>query len=50
MPAKLPPTASDGVLAVTGSSVIDAPIDTVWRILMDFPSYAEWYVMHSNGA
>ncbi|KAI0688003.1 hypothetical protein BC835DRAFT_1374577 [Cytidiella melzeri] len=42
MPGNLPPTSSDGVLAVTGSSVIDAPIDTVWRVLMDFPAYPEW--------
>ncbi|KAI0790299.1 hypothetical protein BC629DRAFT_1288017 [Irpex lacteus] len=36
------PSATDSVLAVTGSSVIDAPIDTVWRVLMDFPAYSEW--------
>ena len=38
----LPPRAEDGVLALTASSVIDAPIDTVWGILLDFPSYPEW--------
>ena len=38
----LPPRAEDGVLALTASSVIDAPIDKVWGILLDFPSYPEW--------
>ncbi|TFK37700.1 hypothetical protein BDQ12DRAFT_685127 [Crucibulum laeve] len=40
--SQLPPLASDGVLAVTGSSIIDAPRDKVWSILMDFKSYKEW--------
>ncbi|KAH6904489.1 hypothetical protein BKA70DRAFT_536621 [Coprinopsis sp. MPI-PUGE-AT-0042] len=39
---RLPPSASDGVFAVTGSSVIDAPRDKVWEILLDFDSYVEW--------
>ncbi|EAU87605.1 hypothetical protein CC1G_09702 [Coprinopsis cinerea okayama7 len=39
---RVPPLASDGVFAVTGSSVINAPPDKVWHTLMDFQSYGEW--------
>lgn len=42
----LPPKASDGVLTVTASSIIDAPIEKVWEVLLDFSSYPEWYVSH----
>ncbi|KAI0339099.1 hypothetical protein BDW22DRAFT_1432006 [Trametopsis cervina] len=42
MPSRLPPDASGSVLAISGSSVIDAPIDTVWDVLLDFPAYHEW--------
>ena len=41
MPA-LPPKAEGAVLALTASAVIDAPIDKVWSVLLDFPSYPEW--------
>ena len=44
MPDKLPPRVQDGVLAVTASSDIDAPVDKVWEVLLDFASYPEWYV------
>jgi hypothetical protein len=40
--AALPPNAADGVLAVTATTIIDAPIEKVWSILLDFPSYREW--------
>lgn len=40
----LPPKAEDGVFAVSSSVVIDAPIQTVWDVLLDFPSYPEWCV------
>ena len=38
----LPPKADEAVFAVNASVVIDAPIDKVWGILLDFPSYPEW--------
>ena len=41
--SKLPPRAEDAVLAMTASAVIDAPIEKVWEVLVDFPSYPEWY-------
>ncbi|KZP12881.1 hypothetical protein FIBSPDRAFT_897872 [Athelia psychrophila] len=40
--SNLPPKASDGVFAVSVSSVINAPRDKVWKILIDFPAYHEW--------
>lgn len=40
--ATLPPKAEDAVLAVTSSILIDAPVDTVWEVLLDFPAYPEW--------
>ena len=39
----LPPKADEAVFAVNASVVIDAPIDKVWGILLDFPSYPEWW-------
>lgn len=42
MPGNLPPSASDGVFAITAGTVIDAPIEKVWEALLDFPSYPEW--------
>ncbi|KIY63656.1 hypothetical protein CYLTODRAFT_402871 [Cylindrobasidium torrendii FP15055 ss-10] len=38
----IPPAVSDGVFAVTGSSVIEAPIDKVWQVLLDIESYPVW--------
>ncbi|KAF9526005.1 hypothetical protein CPB83DRAFT_858490 [Crepidotus variabilis] len=40
--AHLPPAGSDYVFSVTGSSLIDAPREKVWSILMDLPTYSEW--------
>ncbi|KAJ3547573.1 hypothetical protein NM688_g5393 [Phlebia brevispora] len=38
----LPPKAEDSVFAVQSSIVIDAPVDKVWSVLLDFPAYSEW--------
>ncbi|GJE92890.1 SRPBCC domain-containing protein [Phanerochaete sordida] len=38
----VPPRAEDSVLAVTASAVIDAPVEKVWEVLLDFPAYPEW--------
>ena len=40
----LPPRSSQGVVAVSASTTIDAPRDVVWRVLTDWASYREWYV------
>ncbi|EKM52674.1 uncharacterized protein PHACADRAFT_164606 [Phanerochaete carnosa HHB-10118-sp] len=37
----LPPRAEGAVLAVIASSVIDAPVEKVWEVLLDFPAYSE---------
>ncbi|KAK0237020.1 hypothetical protein EDD85DRAFT_596040 [Armillaria nabsnona] len=42
MAQQLPPSSSDGVFAVSGSAVIDAPIEIVWNNLLDFKGYKEW--------
>lgn len=34
--------SSSGVFSVYASSLIDAPVEKVWSILLDFPSYKEW--------
>ncbi|KAF8154106.1 hypothetical protein B0H34DRAFT_720351 [Crassisporium funariophilum] len=38
----LPPLSSNGVFSVSSSSLIDAPREKVWSIMLDFPSYKEW--------
>jgi uncharacterized protein YndB with AHSA1/START domain len=38
----LPPPAEKGVFSVTVTREINAPIDRVWQVLLDFPSYKEW--------
>ncbi|KAJ7452133.1 hypothetical protein B0H11DRAFT_2074472 [Mycena galericulata] len=38
----LPPLSSTGVFTVADSILIDAPIERVWKILLDFGSYKEW--------
>ena len=38
----LPPLRSSGVFSVSASSSIDAPLEKVWKILLDFPSYEKW--------
>ncbi|KZT00890.1 uncharacterized protein LAESUDRAFT_687453 [Laetiporus sulphureus 93-53] len=40
--SNLPPPSLDGVLTVSASSVINAPLSGLWEILLDFPSYHEW--------
>jgi len=40
--SNLPPLAENGVFSVSSSILIDAPIEKVWSILLDFPSYKEW--------
>lgn len=40
----LPPLGSDYVFSVSSSALIDAPRDKVWSIMMDFPSYTNWWV------
>ncbi|KAH8103362.1 hypothetical protein BXZ70DRAFT_1005787 [Cristinia sonorae] len=39
--AHLPPSADSG-WAMKASQTIDAPVEIVWKVLLDFPSYAEW--------
>jgi hypothetical protein len=38
----LPPLRSSGVFSVSASSLIDAPVERAWSILLDFPSYKKW--------
>jgi len=40
--SSLPPLVSSGVFNVATSCTIDAPIDHVWSVLIDFPAYKEW--------
>ena len=40
-PSNLPP-APTGVFTAQASITIDAPIDHVWDILLDFSHYADW--------
>ena len=40
--SSLPPLSSNGVFSVSASSSIDAPLEKVWSILLDFPSYNKW--------
>ncbi|KAK0189594.1 hypothetical protein F5146DRAFT_1051585 [Armillaria mellea] len=42
MAQQLPPSSSNGVFAVSGSAIIDAPIEIVWKNLLDFEGYKEW--------
>ncbi|KAI0057622.1 hypothetical protein BV25DRAFT_1830866 [Artomyces pyxidatus] len=32
----------NGVFTIGTSILIDAPVETVWKVLLDFPSYGEW--------
>ncbi|KAL1741812.1 hypothetical protein HDZ31DRAFT_44621 [Schizophyllum fasciatum] len=36
------PPEEPGVFKAQASATIDAPIDTVWQTLLDFPSYPDW--------
>ncbi|KAI0776747.1 hypothetical protein BD413DRAFT_602246 [Trametes elegans] len=42
-PTNLPPPTYNGSFTGHASVVIDAPIDKVWDVLLDFPKYSEWY-------
>ncbi|PPQ73804.1 hypothetical protein CVT24_007256 [Panaeolus cyanescens] len=37
-----PPLIESGVFAVSGSSLIDAPKEKIWDIMMNFPEYGQW--------
>ncbi|KAL0947546.1 hypothetical protein HGRIS_013642 [Hohenbuehelia grisea] len=36
------PPATPGIFKAEAYAVIDAPIDKVWEVLLDFPSYPKW--------
>jgi len=38
----LPPDISGSIAHVTAEITIDAPIETVWNIIVDFESYTNW--------
>ncbi|GBE86973.1 hypothetical protein SCP_1002180 [Sparassis crispa] len=38
----LPPPPFSPIITLGASSIIDAPIEKVWDVLVDFPSYGEW--------
>ncbi|KAF8064045.1 hypothetical protein FPV67DRAFT_199419 [Lyophyllum atratum] len=40
--SNLPPLVENGVFSVSSSILIDAPLEKVWSIMMDFPTYKEW--------
>ncbi|KAH9916128.1 hypothetical protein B0H21DRAFT_770865 [Amylocystis lapponica] len=40
--SNLPPASFEGVFEMSASVDIDAPIESVWEILLDFPSYRKW--------
>ncbi|KAI0776749.1 hypothetical protein BD413DRAFT_228293 [Trametes elegans] len=42
MPSNLPEPTYSGTLVVNVTVEIDAPIEKVWQILLDFPKYREW--------
>ncbi|KAF8905622.1 hypothetical protein CPB85DRAFT_1416023 [Mucidula mucida] len=42
MSTKLPPSTSDAIFSLYGSSIIDAPVDKVWEILLGFDRYKSW--------
>jgi len=39
---QLPPLSDDHVFSVSGTSLIDAPREKVWKVLLDFPTYGQW--------
>ncbi|CCM06020.1 uncharacterized protein FIBRA_08264 [Fibroporia radiculosa] len=41
--SNLPPALPGGVLVLSSSAVIDAPIEKVWDLLLNFHTYSEWY-------
>lgn len=40
--SSLPPLRSNGVFSASASCSIDAPLEKVWSIMLDFPSYKKW--------
>ncbi|KAF9480311.1 hypothetical protein BDN70DRAFT_623161 [Pholiota conissans] len=40
--SNLPPLGSDHVFSVSSSALIDAPLEKVWAIMLDFPNYTKW--------
>jgi hypothetical protein len=44
MSSNLPPGKGGAVFIAQASIVITAPIDRIWDVLLDFPSYGEWCV------
>lgn len=44
----LPPLRSSGVFSVSASISIDAPLEKVWTILLDFPSYKKWQEFNAS--
>ncbi|KAI0369266.1 hypothetical protein BV20DRAFT_946385 [Pilatotrama ljubarskyi] len=45
MPSNLPPPSYSGPFTANASVVIDAPIEKVWDVLLDFPKYPECQVI-----
>lgn len=43
MTSNLPDAPERGKFTVQCCTEIEAPIEVVWKILLDFPSYHEWY-------
>ncbi|KAI0672203.1 hypothetical protein C8Q78DRAFT_733942 [Trametes maxima] len=41
-PSNLPPSSYNGTFTVNATSVINAPVEKVWDILLDFPNYGAW--------
>ncbi|KAJ7600415.1 hypothetical protein C8J56DRAFT_846949 [Mycena floridula] len=39
---ELPPLAENAVFYVSASTIIEAPIEKVWNIMLDFQAYGEW--------
>ena len=44
-PSHLPAPTYSGLFTLTASATINAPIETAWKVLTDFPQYPEWYVL-----
>ncbi|KAF9034465.1 hypothetical protein BDZ89DRAFT_514406 [Hymenopellis radicata] len=42
MSTKLPPSTSDAIFSVSGSSIINAPVEKVWELLLGFDRYKSW--------
>ncbi|KAJ7601006.1 hypothetical protein C8J56DRAFT_23715 [Mycena floridula] len=42
MSSTIPTLADNAVLILHASIIIDAPVEKVWDILLDFPSYEKW--------